>query len=95
VTTYRVSFILLLHFLVQGIIPCNVIVLSAFRLKDLTRILVFTFPQVCITVPYIKHARVADPDHFNADPDPSFQDPAPHQSDAYLRPLVYRPSMSL
>ncbi len=42
----------------------------------------------------------ADPDssfHFNADPDPTIclnvdsdLDPAPHQSDANLRPLVYR-----
>jgi hypothetical protein len=32
-----------------------------------------------------------DPDqafHFNVDPDP---DPAPHQGDANLRPLAYRP----
>jgi hypothetical protein len=53
--------------------------------------------------------RVADPHHFNADPDPSIHcnvgtdptfhlnagpdpDPAPHQSEANLQPLVYRPS---
>ncbi len=43
--------------------------------------------------------RVADPHHFNADPDPAFHssadpdpDPALHQSDGNLRPLVYRPS---
>ncbi len=46
----------------------------------------------------------ADPDpsfHFKVDPDPSFHfnsdsdsepDPAPHQSDACLRPLDYGPS---
>jgi hypothetical protein len=44
----------------------------------------------------------ADPDpafHFNEDPDPAFYfnvdtdpNPAPHQSDGNLRPLVYRPS---
>ncbi len=35
----------------------------------------------------------ADPErafHFNADPEPD-PDPAPHQSDGNLRPLVYRP----
>ncbi len=49
----------------------------------------------------------ADPDQafcFNADPDPAFHfivdpnpypDPAPHQGDANLRPLAYRPSRSL
>jgi hypothetical protein len=44
--------------------------------------------------------------HLNANPDPSFYfdaapeldlvlDPVPHQSDANLRPLVYRPSSFL
>ncbi len=38
--------------------------------------------------------RVADPDHFNADPDPAFHfaagtDPVFHQSDGDLRSLVY------
>jgi hypothetical protein len=45
----------------------------------------------------------ADPypaSHFNADPDPAINlnavpDPAPHQGDANLRPLAYRPSMPL
>jgi hypothetical protein len=43
---------------------------------------------------------VADSHHFKADPDhpdPAFHfiadlDPAPHQCDANLRPLVYRPA---
>ncbi len=44
---------------------------------------------------------VADPKDYYADPDPAITfdanldpdtDPAPHQSDANLRPLVYRPS---
>ncbi len=30
--------------------------------------------------------------HFNADPDP---DPAPHQSDGNLRPLVYCPTETI
>jgi hypothetical protein len=30
--------------------------------------------------------RVGDPHHFNADPDPAF-----HQSNGNLRPMVYRP----
>ncbi len=39
----------------------------------------------------VLESRVADPHHFNADPDPAFHfnadpDPAPHQNDAYLRP---------
>ncbi len=55
----------------------------------------------------IAFCRVADPHHFNVDPDPFFHlnvnpdltfsvnvdpdpDPASHQSDANLRPLVYR-----
>jgi hypothetical protein len=57
----------------------------------------------CLT-PY---SRVADPLHLNADPDLAFhftadqdpighvyadQDHAPHESEANLRPLVYRPS---
>jgi|688.fasta_scaffold164762_1 hypothetical protein len=40
--------------------------------------------------------------HFDADPDPTFDfdtdpdlDPAPHESDANLLPLVYRPSPTL
>ncbi len=45
----------------------------------------------------------ADPDpasHFNPDPDPAINlnavpDPAPHQGDANLRPLAYRPSRPL
>jgi hypothetical protein len=40
--------------------------------------------------------RVSDPHHFFADPDPAFHfgaDPAPHQGDAYLLPLAYRPSI--
>jgi hypothetical protein len=52
--------------------------------------------------------RVADPLHFNVNPDPSFHftanpdptfqfnadpDLAPHQSDDNLRPLVHRPTM--
>ncbi len=41
--------------------------------------------------------QVADPHHFHAVPDPAFPfnaypDPAPHQDDANLRPLVYRHS---
>ncbi len=43
-------------------------------------------------------SRVADPPHFNADPDPIFDfkvDPDPHQSDVNLRPVVYRPSRIL
>jgi hypothetical protein len=49
--------------------------------------------------------KIADPDpafHFNADPDtdPVFHfymdsDNPPHQSDANLHPLVYRPSRAL
>ncbi len=77
-------------------------VLSASRRKDVARNCVWFYGFSGVPLLYIKHARVADPHHFNADPDPSFhlstdpdQDPAPHQSDAYLRPLVYRPSMSL
>jgi len=55
--------------------------------------------------------RVADLQHFNAEPDPAFHydadsdlallfnedpdpDPVPHQSNANLRPLVYRPSIT-
>jgi hypothetical protein len=52
-------------------------------------------------------ARVSDPHHFSAYPDPTFHfnadpdqavninadpDPAPHQGDLNLRPLAYRPS---
>jgi hypothetical protein len=42
-------------------------------------------------------SRVADPHHFNADPDPTFHfaadpDLAPYQSDANLRLMVYRTS---
>jgi hypothetical protein len=47
----------------------------------------------------ILESRVADPHPFNTDPDPFFHfiadldlESAPHQSDANLRPLVYRPS---
>ncbi len=55
----------------------------------------------------ILNARVPDPHHVDADPDPAFHfsadadldfhfdadmDPAPYPSDANLRPLVYRPS---
>jgi hypothetical protein len=45
----------------------------------------------------VLYFRVADPQHFNADPHPAFHinadpDPASHQSDKNLRPLVYRPS---
>jgi hypothetical protein len=41
--------------------------------------------------------RVADPHHFNTDPDPSFHfhtdpDPALNQSDANLQQLVHRTS---
>ncbi len=39
------------------------------------------------------HADLDPTFHFNADPDPDL-DPAPHQSDANLRPSVYRPSRS-
>ncbi len=44
---------------------------------------------------------VADPKHYNVDPDPSFYfyadpdpDSASHQSDANLWILVYKPSMA-
>jgi hypothetical protein len=45
-------------------------------------------------------SRVADPHHFNADPDPAFHlnvdpDPAPHQSDGNLRPMGYRDNLDL
>ncbi len=47
----------------------------------------------------IVKSTVADPHHFNADLDPAFHlnvdpdpDPAPHQSDGNLRPVVYVPS---
>jgi hypothetical protein len=46
----------------------------------------------------ITGTRVADPHHFNVDPVPISTladpepDPAPHQSDANLGPLVCRPS---
>jgi hypothetical protein len=39
--------------------------------------------------------RVSDPHHFNADLDTAFHfnaDPDPHEGDANLRPLAYRPS---
>ncbi len=39
--------------------------------------------------PTTPNSRVADPPHFDADPDP-----APLQSNGNLRPLVYRPSMA-
>jgi hypothetical protein len=88
--TYRVSFILLLHFLLHGIIPYKVKVLLTFRHKDIARIC-YRF-YVFSDVHYIKHA----------DPDPSFYwrstdqdpDPAPQQDDANLRPLVCKPSTS-
>ncbi len=51
--------------------------LSPHRLRRL--FLVFYLPLSC----------VADPHHFNADPAPDL-DPAPHQSDSNLRPVVYR-----
>jgi hypothetical protein len=43
---------------------------------------------------------VADPHHFNADPDATFHfnadpDLAPKQSEANLQPLVYRPGSIL
>jgi hypothetical protein len=55
---------------------------------------------------------VADPHHFDANPDPTFPfdedacpnptfhtdadpDPAPHQGNAKLRPLPYKPSLNL
>ncbi len=54
---------------------------------------------------FMYETSVADPDHVDADPDPSFYcdptyhfdagsdpDPAPHQKDEGQRPLVYRSS---
>jgi hypothetical protein len=49
----------------------------------------------CCTV----QTQVAVQHHFKADTDPNFHfnadpDPAPRQSNANLRPLIYRPSMT-
>jgi hypothetical protein len=48
-------------------------------------------------VSYPHHINADQAFHFNADPDPAFHfnadpDPAPHEGDANLRPLAYRPS---
>jgi len=52
----------------------------------------------------VQTVTVADPHHFNADPDPdpafhcnAYANPATHQCDGHLRPLIYtysRPSQA-
>ncbi len=78
--TYRVSFILLLHFLLHVIIPYKIKVLLTFRHKDVARIC-YRF-YVFSDVHYIKYAGPGPSFHWSTYPDP---DPVPHQDDAYLR----------
>ncbi len=55
------------------------------------QVIFFSLPKV------LRGVRVLDSHHLNVDPDPAFHfnpdpDPVPHQGDANLRPLVYRPT---